>query len=627
MSIFHKIVIVMLNAILLVLLWRLCHPTQPEQLVEISRSLKEQPVSFISASDYYSRQAMAKDRELADVPAKIDMLLGKNDYEGALSLLDGIERRYPLYEKAAPLREKVGKARADFIARNTRETIGHYENGELEKAFQSVAYADAGNPKVSLVLGLMHLSQGKGRESDFEAGEKALLYAAQNGVPTAFFELGRLYDPNGKAWRTSADEAALWYKKAFEAGIHEAGYELAQMLFSAKDFKGTVEWMTKAAEHDVIDAQRTLAWMYKEGRCVDRNLERAIRLYEVAANQNDVKAMLALGEIYYDKDLDVFSYSIAFEWYMKAAEAGNVRGQFMVAFMYENGLGVERNLLNAGYWYEQAAKNGSKKASEWVSRNLERIRQEERQKEKRRDFAKKAVEAWAKDKCKEAIEYAKQADQSDPRVLGILAYAYYYGGFGKGMTRNVQLAIKYARAAADGGDPWGYLVLARYYGGFPESEDGVRSSNEYIKHCLCYEKAAEGGIAEAQCKVAELCIFGRGFDDGVTTLRSKKKRLFKSSDSSLASDNPYATSIHDYEKAKYWLEKAYAQGSVNAAEMLATAYIIGYGEPGQALCGRQGINCFGSIPKNWPKAMALIEWIEQRDEIRAQRLRSIFRRQ
>ena len=626
MNIFHKIVIVMMNVILLVLLWRLCHPTKPEQLVEISRSLKEQSVSFISASDYYSRKAMENDRGLAETPTKIDTLLGQNDFEGALSLLDNIERIYPLYEKAVPLREKVGKAKADFIARNTREAIGHYENGELEKAFQFVTCADARNPQVSLILGLMHLSQGKGRKSDFEAGEKALVYAAQNGVPAAYFELGKLYAPNGRAWRTSLDEAAIWYKKAFDAGIHEAGYELAQMLFSANDFKGAAEWMSKAAEHDVIAAQRTLAWMYKEGRGVNRNLEKAIRLYEVAANQNDVKAMLALGKIYGDAKNEEFSNSIAFEWYMKAAEAGNVQAQVEVALMYEKGLGVDKNLVKAGYWYAQAARNGSKNAKEWVSRNLERIRQEERQREMRRDYAKKAVEAWTQNKCKEAIDYAKQADQSDPHVLGILAYAYYYGGFGVGM-RNVKLAVKYARAAAEEGAPWGYLVLAKYYGGFPESEEAWRSSSEYIRHCIYYEKAAQGGIVEAQCKVAELCIFGSGFDDGVTTLRSIKKRLFKSSDSSLASDNPYTTSIHDYEKAKFWLEKAYAQGSVNAAEMLATAYIVGYGEPGQAGCGRQGVNCYGSIPKNWPRAMALIEWIEKRDEIRAQRLRSFFRRQ
>ena len=619
--------VAILNVVLLVLIWRVCHPTQSDRLLEISEILKIQRVSFIAASDYYSRKAMANDSELAAMDRAIDTLIEQNDFEQAFSLIRRMASRYPLYTSAATLREKVEKAKANFIAKKTKEAIEHYDNDKLDKAFDAVEYADASNPRVSFILGMKHLRHGKAEQSDFEAGEKALLYAAQNGVKEAFFELGRLYAPNGKAWRTSADEAAIWYKKAFEAGIHEAGYELAQMLFGVKDFKGTVEWMTKAAEHDVIDAQRTLAWMYKEGRCVDRNLENAIRLYEVAANQNDVKAMLALGDIYYDNFLDVFSYSIAFEWYMKAAEAGNVRGQLMVAFMYENELGIERNLVNAGYWYMQAAQNGSKKAGEWVSRNLERIKHEEKQKEKRRDFAKKAVEAWAKDKCKEAIEYAKQADQSDPHVLGILAYAYYYGGFGTGVKKNVQLAIKYAHAAADDGDPWGYLVLARYYGGFPESEDGMKSSNEYIKHCLCYEKAAQGGIVEAQCKVAELCIFGRGFDDGVTTLRSKKKRLFKSSDSSLASDNPYATSIHDYEKAKYWLEKAYAQGSVNAAEMLATAYIIGYGEPGQAGCGRQGINCFGSISKNWPKAMALIEWIEQRDEIRAQRLRSFFRRQ
>ncbi len=615
-------IVAILNVVLLVLIWKVCHPSHPDRLLEISEILKIQRVSFISASNYYSRKAMANDSELAGMDREIDALIEQNDFEQAFSLIGRVASRYPLYTAAATLCEKVEKAKANFIAKKTKEAIEHYDNGKFDKAFDAVEYADSSNPRVSLILGLKHLRQGKDKQGNFEAGEKALLYAAQNGVKEAFFELGKLYDPNGKGWQTSQEKAKIWYMKAFENGIYEAGLYLANMLEKAGDVKSAFVWISKTAEHDVLEAQRLLALMYKEGRGVKRNLEKAIQLYEAIANQNDVDAMLALGVIYGYRQSEVFNYSIALEWFTKAAEEENDRAQLVVAIMYEKGLGTEKNLLKAAGWYEKAAKNGSKEAKEWLGKNLERVRQEKSQRERQVNYVEKAVEEWAKGKCKEAIFYAKLADQNNPHIQGMLAYAHFYGAFGLHWDKD--LAVKLAHSAAQGRDPWGYLVLAKYNGTYPDSNGWNKSSKEYIKQCVYYEKAAQGGIEVAQCKVAELCIDGRGFDDGVTTLGSIKKRLFRSRNHSVESDNPDTTCFHNYEKAKYWLEKAYAQGSVEAAEMLCMLYCIGYGEPGQAGCGFQRANCFGSIPRNKEKAIELINWLEKRDAARANKLKLLL---
>lgn len=52
-------------------------------------------------------------------------------------------------------------------------------------------------------------------------------------------------------------------------------------------------------------------------------------------------------------------YSAAFEWYKKAAEAGNLSAMKNLALMYEKGRGVERNALEAEKWREKA-KNSQK---------------------------------------------------------------------------------------------------------------------------------------------------------------------------------------------------------------------------------------------------------------------------
>ena len=45
-------------------------------------------------------------------------------------------------------------------------------------------------------------------------------------------------------------------------------------------------------------------------------------------------------------------------WYLEAAKAGDVGAQYIVASMFETGLGVEADARLARYWYDVAAKNG-----------------------------------------------------------------------------------------------------------------------------------------------------------------------------------------------------------------------------------------------------------------------------
>jgi hypothetical protein len=48
----------------------------------------------------------------------------------------------------------------------------------------------------------------------------------------------------------------------------------------------------------------------------------------------------------------------AFEWYMKAAEKGDMQSQVNVGAAFWNGDGVEKNLEECAFWYELAANGG-----------------------------------------------------------------------------------------------------------------------------------------------------------------------------------------------------------------------------------------------------------------------------
>ena len=46
------------------------------------------------------------------------------------------------------------------------------------------------------------------------------------------------------------------------------------------------------------------------------------------------------------------------QWYQKAAKRGNVKAQFNLAAMYDNGEGVMQDKEKAVQWYQKAAKQG-----------------------------------------------------------------------------------------------------------------------------------------------------------------------------------------------------------------------------------------------------------------------------
>ena len=57
-------------------------------------------------------------------------------------------------------------------------------------------------------------------------------------------------------------------------------------------------------------------------------------------------------------------YTAAAQWYRKAAEQGDVRGQFHIGRMYEQGKGVPQDYVVAHMWYNLVAARGIERAAE-----------------------------------------------------------------------------------------------------------------------------------------------------------------------------------------------------------------------------------------------------------------------
>lgn len=86
--------------------------------------------------------------------------------------------------------------------------------------------------------------------------------------------------------------------------------------------------------------------------------DRAIRLWEKAADMGHIEAMLRLGYTYHDGVGVKKDCSIQLYWYEKAAEQGSISACHYIAQMYERGECIEKDLPLAIKWYEKAIELG-----------------------------------------------------------------------------------------------------------------------------------------------------------------------------------------------------------------------------------------------------------------------------
>jgi hypothetical protein len=84
------------------------------------------------------------------------------------------------------------------------------------------------------------------------------------------------------------------------------------------------------------------------------------------ANAGDAAAQVALGESYVAQAADLHNVAqageackLAAEWFAKAADKGDVRGQLHLAALYRDGCkGFARDMQQAAAWYRKAAEQG-----------------------------------------------------------------------------------------------------------------------------------------------------------------------------------------------------------------------------------------------------------------------------
>lgn len=228
--------------------------------------------------------------------------------------------------------------------------------------------------------------------------QHALEYSAKTGNAEAQYRFGdMLY--NGDGVQRNLDKAIYWYKLAANNGHNIAQYNLGKIYESGKNDADAANWYSIAANNGNIDAKFNIATMYETGRGIKKNISEAIKWYKDAAKSGHVYSQFRLGNIYDKGILAEQNYDEATYWYKLASSNGffiakncladmylhgrgikknpkkaiellletvsiSAEANFKLGYMYENGIGVDKNSEEAIKWYKSAIEKGHDEATE-----------------------------------------------------------------------------------------------------------------------------------------------------------------------------------------------------------------------------------------------------------------------
>ncbi|NVN97335.1 sel1 repeat family protein, partial [Candidatus Nomurabacteria bacterium] len=202
-----------------------------------------------------------------------------------------------------------------------------YDNGYGVKQNTSEALkwfkksAENGYSTAQYNLGIMY-EYGEKVEVDYLEAIRLYSNAAKQNNADAMSAIGSMY-LYGKGVAKNESEALKWFMKADDNGSNTAPFEICKMYMYGigltKDEKTAIMWLSKAVERNNSDAQAMLGRrLYNENK-----FDEAIRLFNLAANDDNVDGLYYLGITYMqgkgiDKDLNKAEVLIR-----RAAELGS----------------------------------------------------------------------------------------------------------------------------------------------------------------------------------------------------------------------------------------------------------------------------------------------------------------
>ncbi|WP_395826596.1 hypothetical protein [Collimonas sp.] len=389
--------------------------------------------------------------------------------------------------------------------------------------------ARAGQAGAQLALGKRYLFGGNGLPQSLSTALHWLSRAAQQEEPEAWMLIGSHIPFEVALGYSNQLDLCIWCERAFDAGLIEAGLVFAQLVLTSRDPSGLSALRGKAlkalksvAHSGVAEAQWLLA-QHADSTSVDV-AEHTPSATQAVGGQRTVKA----------------EREATLEWTSRAANAGVMQAQQSLAqIAWEKSdwpVFLERALPLAQALSEQYAATLAQLnvPSETLARQLG---EENLALLTRTAHALQGSDVFDANQVQQFLELAAYGEDKDAQLVLGLWYARMNSDgqrlqVGSG-SANYKKAIRWLTLAGEAGLADAWYALSRIY---LKSEFSQRNLVDMQRHL---ELAAEMGRCAAQLEC------------GVSAWRNRREAV----------DNDV--------RAVYWLQKAAAQGSNAAAELLA----------------------------------------------------------
>lgn len=451
-----------------------------------------------------------------------------------------------LFEMAQLYQSGVG------VEKDAAKAIEYYE-AAVEQNYMRAEYN----------LAMMYL-YGEGVETDYARGVALLESAAFKGLAFAQYALGMMFefgveDEATKQQLTINSEYALsMYGLAAVNGLQVSQKHLADLRL--KDlFESTKSYSEKQALHQELQA-----------------------LYESASKEGDDDAQLSLA-YYYVGSKDEEKRQWAFDVANRLASS-NPYANFLLALMYDRGVGTSEHLMAAVELYEKAVQVGNPVAQYILGNYYYRGHGVAKDEQKALALLNKAASAKQpfalydlavimhnQDPNSDFLPILRQADKLNYHRARLLLADYYVTQ--KNDQSNWRTAAEIYQKLAEKGYPTAQLKLGNMY------ERGLYFGIDDERAALWYEKSAQQGNRFAQFLLANLYQTGKlgapDFAKAAYWYEMAAKQRYRPAMNALGYINE--TMAYDYPHAKAWYEKALKQGSGVAAYNLGLLYEYGKG--------------------------------------------------
>jgi|SRR5574344_78704 TPR repeat protein len=436
------------------------------------------------------------------------------------------------FAKAKEIWVDVAQKQGNDNAMYSLYNLGH-DHPEVMPLEESIGWlqqaADAGRPDAQYEYGLF-LAQRDHFAKAYDYLDKAATWKEERAIKLLdqYYKiredqiLAEKGDPKGMykyaVWLLNSDdskkreEGVTWARKSAIEGDHEGEALYATILYQRNDYSNAQTWFSKAARAGNNVAEYYLGIMKIQGKGSVRNSAQGIEYLKRAAYKNNMLACFELGRMYINGDatvaLDV-TQKQAIDWISQAASQNMIEAQYILAFLYENGIGVKQDYTRAMSLYKLAAEHDHIKSKTKLG-ELYIVHGSEKQK-------------------KDGVEILKQTiDQNNSaEAKTFLGYAY---NKGLGVNQDFDQAYYWYKAAADVDVATAQFNLAVMIA------NGHGEKKDLKKVTFWIDQAAHNGLPDA---MMALCIM---YERGIGVPRNTQN-------------------------AKFWCKKANENGNTNKKEI------------------------------------------------------------